>query len=80
MKPLHLIRRLRHGLLLGTCLALGACSVQPWVMPYERQKLADPIMNFDRDPVASSYMGHVYDAREAGRGADGSSGGGCGCN
>lgn len=78
MKPLP-YDLLRLALLAGG-LSLGACSVQPWVMPYERQKLADPIMSFDRDPVASSYMGHVYDAREAGRGADGSSGGGCGCN
>lgn len=74
MKPLRTL------CLIGFCLGLGACSVQPWVQPYERQKLADPIMNFDRDPVASSYMGHVFDAREAGRGADGSAGGGCGCN
>lgn len=68
---------LGRSLCLLFCLTLGACSsIEPWVMPYERQKLADPIMSFDRDPVASSYMGHVYDAREAGRGADGSSGGG----
>lgn len=74
MKPL------RYLLPIGLCLGLSACSIQPWVQPYERQKLADPIMNFDRDPVASSYLGHVHDAREAGRGADGSAGGGCGCN
>lgn len=80
MTPKRHLKPLGKGLLLCACLGLGACSVQPWVMPYERQKLADPIMSFDRDPVASSYMGHVYDAREAGRGADGSSGGGCGCN
>lgn len=76
-------RAISMSLKLGTvllCLMLGACSVQPWVQPYERQKLADPIMAFDRDPVASSYLHHVNDAREAARGADGSSGGGCGCN
>lgn len=61
-------------------LTLGACSIQPWVKPYERDRLADPIMSFDRDPVSSAYMNHVYEAREGARGATGSAGGGCGCN
>ena len=61
-------------------LFLTACSIQPWVRPYERDNLADPIMSFDRDPVSSSYMHHVYEAREGARGATGSAGGGCGCN
>jgi hypothetical protein len=56
------------------------CSVEPWVKPYERDRLADPIMSFDRDPVSSSYTGHVYEAREGARGATGAAGGGCGCN
>jgi len=60
--------------------ALSACSVEPWVKPYERDHLADPIMSFDRDPVSSSYTGHVQEAREGARGATGGSGGGCGCN
>jgi hypothetical protein len=61
-------------------LAVGACSVEPWVKPYERDHLADPIMSFDRDPVSSAYTGHVYEAREGARGATGGGGGGCGCN
>ena len=68
---------------LGALLATAGCSslsVTPWVKPYERQHLADPIMSFDRDPVSIRYMNHVYEAREAARGAEGSSGGGCGCN
>ena len=59
---------------------LGGCSIQPWVKPYEREHLADPIMAFDRDPVSSAYLDHVFDAREGARGATGGSGGGCGCN
>lgn len=60
---------------------ISACSsVKPWVKSYERQKIADEIMSFERDPVADSYLHHVYDAREAARGGDGASGGGCGCN
>ena len=60
--------------------ALGGCSVEPWVKPYERDHLADSVMSFDRDPVSSSYTGHVYEAREGARGATGAGGGGCGCN
>ena len=67
-------------LALGVLLLIGGCSVQPWVKPYERDRIADPIMSFDRDPVSSSYMHHVYEAREGARGATGSAGGGCGCN
>lgn len=59
---------------------LSACSIKPWVKPYERQNIADKVMSFERDPVANSYLHHVYDAREAARGGDGASGGGCGCN
>jgi hypothetical protein len=66
---------------LGAALcALAGCSVEPWVKPYERDHLADPIMSFDRDPVSSSYSGHVFEAREGARGATGGGGGGCGCN
>lgn len=64
-------------LLLTIC---TGCGIQPWVKPYERQNLADPIMSFARDPVASSYMHHVYQSREGARGAEGGGGGGCGCN
>ena len=58
----------------------GCVGVEPWVKPYERGNLADPVMQFDRDPVSSSYMNHVREAREGARGASGSAGGGCGCN
>ena len=58
----------------------GCSPIEPWVKPYEREHLADPIMAWDRDPVSSSYMRHVYEAREGARGASGATGGGCGCN
>ena len=48
--------------------------------PYERENLADPVMAFDRYPVSSAYLDHVYEAREGARGATGNAGGGCGCN
>ncbi len=73
-----MINRLFTALTLS--LMLSACDVEPWVKPYERAHLADPIMMFDRDPVSSTYLGHVHDAREGARGAGLATGGGCGCN
>ena len=70
----------RATLILIMVLLVSACSTKPWVKPYERAKLADPIMSFDRNPISSSYLNHVYEAREGARGADGGQGGGCGCN
>jgi hypothetical protein len=58
----------------------GCGNIEPWVKPYERQALADPIMSFDPNPVSSAYTDHVFEAREGARGALGGSGGGCGCN
>jgi hypothetical protein len=75
MKKLTLIT-----LLAGATTLTGCAAPTPWVKPYERQNLADPIMSFERDPVATRYLNHVFEAREAMRGAEGSAGGGCGCN
>jgi len=61
-------------------LLLFGCAIEPWVQPYERANLADPIMSFSRDPVSSAYRKHVFEAREGARGGEGSQGGGCGCN
>ena len=48
---------------------MSACSgIEPWVKPYERDRLADPIMLMNGDPVSSSYIQHVYEAREGARG------------
>ena len=73
----------RFAISLALLSALSACSyikpIKPWVKPYERQNIADPIMSFSRDPVADSYLSHVRDAREGASGADGGAGGGCGC-
>ena len=68
------------AVLLLVATACGCSRLEPWVKPYERENIADPIMAWDPDPVASSYMLHVYEAREGARGASGSTGGGCGCN
>ena len=60
--------------------ASGCSSLEPWVAPYERANLSDPIMSFSRSAASDSYLHHVYQSREAARGAEGGAGGGCGCN
>lgn len=71
--------RMVAALALASLLA-GCGSLQPWVKPYEREHLADPIMSFTPNPVSATYMDHVFETREGARGATGSVGGGCGCN
>ena len=66
--------------LIVSAFIVGGCATEPWVKPYERANLADPIMSFNRDPVSASYIHHVYDSREGARGAGIATGGGCGCN
>ena len=70
------------GLLLAAFL-LGGCAIkpiEPWVKPYERERLADPIMQFSRDALGEKHREHVRLVREGARGATGVQGGGCGCN
>ena len=63
---------------------LAGCAVpsipEPWVKPYERERLADPIMQFSRDSLGEKHREHVRTVREGARGATGVQGGGCGCN
>ena len=84
MKPaLRSLWAALRGALLAAAAAsvLAGCAMpEPWVKPYERDHMADKIMSLDPNPVSSSYIDHVHDAREGSRGATGGAGGGCGCN
>jgi hypothetical protein len=66
--------------LCAAALLSGCAPIEPWVKPYERERLADPMMNPARDALASKHQAHVREVREAARGATGVQGGGCGCN
>lgn len=69
-------------ILSGTVILLttGCSSFEPWVQPYEREILADPIMSFAREPAIENHFAHVYEVREGSHGAGSGIGGGCGCN
>ena len=57
--------------------ALSGCArVKPW----EREYLADPIMQFDYNKEEKSVKEHFLATREGSSGSFGVSGGGCGCN
>ncbi len=65
----------------GVAVLLSGCSsIEPWVKPYERERLASPVMQFSRNGLSDKHFEHVREVREAGRGATGVQGGGCGCN
>ena len=74
------MKRLPLLILVAMFVFSGCSSWEPWVKPYERENLSDPIMNVGRDPVVSAYHHHVFETRESARGAGSVSGGGCGCN
>ena len=66
--------------LLGGCAMPSVPTIQPWVKPYERERLGDPIMKLSRDALPDKHFEHVRVVREGARGATGFQGGGCGCN
>ncbi len=53
----------------------GCMVVQPW----ERERLADPNMIFDENPIEKGMKDHYINIREGSEGGNGSQGGGCGC-
>lgn len=80
MNPSKSVRRI---VLSGAALLVAGCAmkpIEPWVKPYERERLADPIMKFSTDLLPEKQLDHIYTVREGARGATGVQGGGCGCN
>jgi len=55
----------------------SACATVP---PYERETLARRDMQLQRNPDAAAGEQHATAYREGSSGAEGTSGGGCGCN
>ena len=60
---------LRLCLLSAVVLCASACSsVKPWVKPYERDRIADPIMSWDRMQFPARISTHIYESAKV-RGA-----------
>lgn len=70
------MRKLVFAALLFSAFAAGCANVKPW----EREYLADPIMQFDYNKEEKSVREHFLGTREGSVGSFGVSGGGCGCN
>ncbi|MBI2414170.1 MAG: DUF4266 domain-containing protein [Deltaproteobacteria bacterium] len=72
------MRKLVYAALLFGALAAtaGCANVKPW----EREYLADPIMQLDYNKEEKSVREHFLGTREGSVGSFGVSGGGCGCN
>lgn len=49
------------------------------VKPYEREVLADPIMQFDYYDLDRAYLLKLFETREGSSGGYGGASGGCGC-
>lgn len=56
---------------------LASCST---VKPWEREQLARPVMDPERNALGIAISEHLYFSREATHGGRGVGGGGCGCN
>jgi hypothetical protein len=68
---------MRHLMLLSFVASLMGCAA---VAPYERERLASRDMQMQRNADTSAGEQHANAYREASSGAEGTSGGGCGCN
>jgi hypothetical protein len=76
-------RTARALALAGAACVLAGCAIkpiEPWVKPYERERLASPVMKTSLNDLPARQQEHVYTVREGSRGATGVQGGGCGCN
>lgn len=63
-------------LIFAFTLLLNSCAV---VQPWERERLSDPNMMFDENPMDKGSELHYLFIREGTEGGDGSQSGGCGC-
>jgi len=62
-------------ILITSAILTGCQTVQPW----ERERLSNPNMIFDEDPIIKGIENHYLYIREGSEGGDGAQIGGCGC-
>lgn len=63
-------------ILLSIVFYISGCQV---VKPIDRERLSDPNMIFDENPIEKGIQNHYLYIREGSQGADGAKSGGCGC-
>jgi|GEM_PF-882721 len=68
------------GEALDPALAAAAGAARTNALAWQREYLADPIMNLDGDVLSRSMREHVHASKEGAAGNGGVAGGGCGCN
>jgi hypothetical protein len=66
--------------LLLLCSIIAACGACATVAPYQREVLARPDMQLERNGDAAAGEQHATAYRDGSSGAVGADGGGCGCN
>ncbi|MBI3584866.1 MAG: DUF4266 domain-containing protein [Nitrospinae bacterium] len=72
------MKKILYGFLMIFILAFfSGCAV---VNPWEREHLADPVMQFDYNKEEKAVREHFLGTSEGSAGGFGASGGGCGCN
>ncbi|MGE0791252.1 MAG: DUF4266 domain-containing protein [Sandaracinaceae bacterium] len=72
-----------HAVVVKTALLLAFAAVASGcvsVMPWERERLANPDMQFGGAEELHSAESHATDVREGSVGGFDAAGGGCGCN
>jgi hypothetical protein len=78
------IARIVHPFIRSICFACvlpAPCAGCETVKPWQRETLADPIMQpGDRNATAAAQLNHVYFSREAASAGATVGGSGCGCN
>ncbi len=67
-------------LLCSALLLLGLATSCATTKPYQREHLANPVMNPDGDGDQEALRAHMLGTREGTVGGFGAGGGGCGCN
>lgn len=77
------LRSLKSSLLLGVLLVFTmlktGCSYEN-VRPWERGRLANPVMVRDANPAQAILEQHTYSSKETTAGGYSAGAGGCGCN
>ena len=68
--------RIKPLMILTMLLCAGCATVKPW----QRETLADPIMQSDGTAIETASLDHIWFSREAASGGRAVGGGGCGCN